>query len=61
MPVQNPRDFGTGLRAALELRGNLDAPPLALAIVTLLVRDPDASQSRRWFAPKPQLVARVAA
>jgi hypothetical protein len=61
MSATNHPDFGTGLRAALELRGNLDSPPLPLATLTLLVRDVEQSARRRMFAPKPQLVPRVAA
>ena len=60
MPAQNHREFGTGLRAALELRGTLDSPPAPLALLALLVREPEESSSRRLFAPKPQLVARAA-
>jgi hypothetical protein len=61
MSATNHPDFGTGLRAALELRGNLDSPALPLATLTLLVRDVEQSAWRRLFAPKPQLVPRVAA
>ena len=61
MSATNHPDFGTGLRAALEVRGNLDSPPVPLSTLALLVREVEESRRRGLFAPKPQLVPRVAA
>jgi hypothetical protein len=36
MAASTPPDFGTGLRAALDARGNLDVPPLPIRFAELL-------------------------
>ena len=36
MAASTPPDFGTGLRAALDARGNLDVPPLPVRFAELL-------------------------
>ena len=36
MAASTPPDFGTGLRAALDARGNLDVPPLVVRFAELL-------------------------
>jgi hypothetical protein len=36
MAASTPPDFGTGLRAALDARGNLDVPPAPLRFAELL-------------------------
>ena len=36
MAAPTPPDFGTGLRAALDARGNLDVPPLPVRFAELL-------------------------
>jgi hypothetical protein len=36
MAASTPPDFGTGLRAALDSRGNLDVPPLPVRFAELL-------------------------
>lgn len=42
-------EFGTGLRAALELRGTLDSPPAPVVTLTLLARTPEDVSSRELF------------
>jgi hypothetical protein len=48
MAASTPPDFGTGLRAALDARGNLDVPPMSLAFAELL-------QAESVDEPRPSL------
>jgi hypothetical protein len=48
MAASTPPDFGTGLRAALDARGNLDVPPMPLQFAELL-------QAESVDEPRPAL------
>jgi hypothetical protein len=48
MAASTPPDFGTGLRAALDARGNLDVPPMSLLFAELL-------QAEAVDEPRPAL------
>lgn len=48
MAASTPPDFGTGLRDALDARGNLDVPPLPLRFAELL-------QTESLEEPRPTL------
>ena len=49
MAASTPPEFGTGLRAALDARGNLDAPPLPVRFAELL--QVDAAEEPRVALP----------
>ncbi len=48
MAASTPPDFGTGLRAALDARGNLDVPPMPVRFAELL-------QTEALDEPRPAL------